>query len=419
MATKNNLIQDEILTQIKPSAEEIKRFSQAAKEVIAKLNQYLPDAEAILGGSGAKDTWLRGSHDLDIFVQFNYVKYSSKSDQLSAKLGAVVKKAFPKTKIETLHGSRDYFRLAYLGHNFEIVPILALKKIEQAKNITDISPLHSKWVNRQAKGLTDEIRLAKQFCKANNLYGAESYLSGFSGYVLEILVIHYGGFTKLLQAAVRWKPKEVVDTAKHYPKGKALFNINKSKLQSPLIVVDPVDKSRNAAAALSEEKFNLFKQTVQSYLKKPSLNFFEHQEIALEKLPWKTGRVIALKIIPLPGKRDVVGMKLVKAFNFIKSKLKQFGVKESGWEWNKEVFFFLVADKKERPKVEIRVGPLVSMNEFAADFKKKNKYTYVDKGRIYARVTVVKTALKEVVKDLIKDTYFKERVAKVEIITSF
>ena len=36
-----------------------------------------------------------------------------------------------------------------------------------------------------------------------------------------------------------------------------LRSMDKSKL-SPLVVIDPIQKERNAAAALSKEKFNLF-----------------------------------------------------------------------------------------------------------------------------------------------------------------
>ena len=36
---------------------------------------------------------------------------------------------------------------------------------------------------------------------------------------------------------------------------------------SPLIVIDPVDKERNAAAALSINKFSSFKRLAKNYLK--------------------------------------------------------------------------------------------------------------------------------------------------------
>jgi len=140
-----------------------------------------------------------------------------------------------------------------------------LKKASEVVNITDISPLHSKWVNKFGKGLKDEIRLAKQFCKANKLYGAESHITGFSGYVLEILTIHYKGFKNLIKAITKWKPKVIIDTEKYHKK--PLFDLDKSKTHSPIIIIDPVQKSRNASAAVDIEKFNKLIQYSKEFLK--------------------------------------------------------------------------------------------------------------------------------------------------------
>ena len=190
-----------ILAAIKPSKGEEKQFSTSANGFLRTLNAVLVDARAILGGSGAKGTWLSGNHDVDIFVLFDYKKYADKSGELSNLLEKYLKKAFPKAKIERLHGSRDYFQLSFKGLMFEVVPILKISKAEQARNITDISPLHSAWVNKHAAKVKDDIRSLKQFCKANNLYGAESYIGGFSGYVLEIVTAYYGSFEKVLKAS--------------------------------------------------------------------------------------------------------------------------------------------------------------------------------------------------------------------------
>src|SRR3989344_4333491 len=166
---------EKVLTKIKPSKEEEKNFTQATASFIKTLNSALTTtgAKAILGGSGAKDTWLSGSYDVDIFVLFDYQQFASRTSELSDLLQPVLKKRF--SKISRLHGSRDYFQLRYKNLNVEVIPILKITKAEQAKNITDVSPLHSVWVNQHTKNLKDDIRLAKQFLKAHNLYGAESH----------------------------------------------------------------------------------------------------------------------------------------------------------------------------------------------------------------------------------------------------
>ena len=402
----------EVLKKIKPNKEEQAKFKQSSDSFLEKIK--IKDAQAILGGSGAKDTWLSGNHDVDIYVVFDYKKYAKKSPELSGILEKELKRCFPKIKIEQLHGSRDYFQLNYQNRLFEIIPILQINKAKEALNITDISPLHSVWINKHTKKLKDEIRLAKQFCKANNLYGAESYLAGFSGYVLEILIAHYGSFEKLLRASQLWKIKEIVDTEKHYQKKTALLNLNQSKLQSSLIVIDPVDKSRNASAALGTEKFSLFKKLAKSYLQQPNTNFFTKKEISFPELKKETENkklnLVYLELQPLTGKRDVVGSKLLKAFQFLEQHLTAFEIKKSGWDWNKYYFFL---GKRELPKVIIRPGPPLNLKQFVKDFQKKNKDNFIKDGRIYAKIKVQNPKLEDYLSQLLKDEYVQEKIKKI------
>ena len=272
-----------VLNKIIPSTVEKKNYTEIANTFIKKLQKNLPTAKIILGGSAKKGTLISGNHDIDLFVAFNLKKHLN--DNLTEILEKAIKKSFPKLAISKLHGSRDYFQTTYHDYTLEIVPILKITKAEQAQNITDISPLHAQWVNKKATAkVKDDIRLLKQFCKANKLYGAESFISGFSGYVLEILTIHYGSFKKVLQSATKWKKKQIIDPSKFYKKDLALFHINNSKLNSPIIVVDPVDKSRNAAAALSEEKLAIFVRSAKKYLRNPTVELFQVRKINIEKL---------------------------------------------------------------------------------------------------------------------------------------
>ncbi len=428
-----------ILAQIKPSAAERKHFHQITAEFLHQLNSKLKKtkATAILGGSGAKDTWLAGNHDIDIFVCFDYQKYADKTSELSHILKPFIAKAFAGKRITRRHGSRDYFQINYRGCTFEIIPILKIKKAAQAKNITDVSPLHARWVSKKAKKLKDEIRLAKQFLRAQSLYGAESYIAGFSGYALEILIAYYGSLEKLLKASQAWKVKEVVDVENHYPKKDALFQLNKSKTQSPLIVIDPVDKNRNASAALSLEKFLKLKEVAKKYLAQPLPACFEAEMVSLPTLHKEAENrklnLVYITVQPLPGKEDVVGMKLVKVFEFLRNKLKPFSVVKSGWRWDKKdtmkekdkrkgngrkkeaLFYFLLA-KRELPKVAVRTGPPLTLQEHVAGFKKRYKDTFVENDRVMARVTVKEYQLADCVHALLKEQYVKERVGKDKVV---
>ncbi len=410
----------QVLVKIKPNPLEQRHAKEITASFLKSLNSKLKDAQAILGGSGAKDTWLAGNHDVDVFVRFDYQKYADKSLELSKFLQAALQKAFPKIKISRVHGSRDYFQLCFQSLNLEVIPILKIGKAEQAKNITDVSPLHSLWVNKHTKKIKDEIRLAKQFLKANNMYGAESHIMGFSGYVVEILLAQYGSFEKLLKAGQSWKIKDVVDAAKHYPKKDALFHLNTSKTQSPLIVIDPVDKRRNAAAALSGDKFQLFQKKAKEYLAHTDISFFEKEVIDFASLQkeaqQKKKNLVFIEITPLSGKEDVVGTKLLKVFEFLKGKLIPFSLVKSGWEGvkGKDAQFYFLLAKKELPHTEIRSGPPLELKEHVARFRKEHRDTLVKEGKIYAKVKVEFPRVEDLVKAVLKGKYVQERVGKVK-----
>jgi len=401
------------MSAIIPNKEERSKFEQAYTLFLKKLNAQLKGAQAILGGSSAKDTWLPQSHDIDVFVAYDHKKYAEKSSQLSGLLEPILEKLFPK--LERVNGSRDYFQIPFQDYIFEVVPILKIEKAEQAVNLTDVSPLHTKWVNGKGKKLKNEIRKAKAFFKAHRLYGAESYINGFSGYVLEILVINYGSFDKLLQAALKWSEKTVIDYENYYQKGMVFYEINKSKLLSPLIVVDPVDKARNAAAALSLEKFQTLKKVARAYLKDPSEDYFQQEQISLAQVKKLAKRLpfVYLEITPLKGKRDVVGAKLLKAFNFLQQELASFQLQQAAWDYSPQTIFYFILTKKELPPVEVRSGPPLKLKNFVADFKKKNKETFSQDGRIYARLKVVHPQLADFLQFTLKKRYFKEKVASV------
>lgn len=421
----NNSIK-EVLLEIKPSKEEEKEVNKRINDFIKRVNNTLNSSEykAVLGGSGAKGTWLKDSHDADIFVQFNYKKYKDKSNKLSDILEKKLEKKFKN--IQRLHGSRDYFQIIENDFTFEIVPILKINKSEDAMNITDVSMLHSKWVNNKIKKnpkLSDDIRLTKKLCKANKIYGAESYINGFSGYICEILTIYYKSFRRLIREISKWEKKVIIDPEKYYrTKHEVLFNLNNSKLTSPLVVVDPVQKDRNAAAALADDKFEIFIDLSKNFIKSPSKKFFERKEITPKSLKKKYNKdeLLILDIISKKGKEDVIGCKLLKAFDFITKKIEknEFFIKDKGWQFDKEnnSLMWWVIKKDKRSKTKIVQGPPTEMKDHVKTFKKKYKNNFDKKGILYAEVKREYMNSKNLIKHLVKEKYFKEKVKNVKIV---
>jgi tRNA nucleotidyltransferase (CCA-adding enzyme) len=410
----------DIIKRIKPRKEEIIDFQKTTEEFLKKLNTKLKNAEVILGGSGAKGTWLTKNHDIDCFARFDYDICCHKTMDLSDMLGDSLKKAFPKMKIKRVHGSRDYFQLTYKNFDFEVVPVLKIRTLKEALNITDMSPLHADWVNKHTKKLKDEILLAKQFFKAQKLYGAESHIGGFSGYTLEILIIYYGSFEKLLKSTEKWKEGMVVDVENHYPKKDALFNLNKSK-HSILTLIDPIDKSRNALAALTKEKFQLTKKVARQYLKTKNISFFEKKPFDVQLLHKEAQRkkqhLLLLSVDPLEGKADVVGMKIIKVHDHLARNLQDFDIKKSGWEWDKgeQGWIYFMLEDNELPMIELRVGPPIHLKEAVQAFKKKHKKTSVKKMHVVAEVKRDFPLLSDFVKNILKEKYVKDKVKKIKI----
>ncbi|HIG97976.1 TPA: CCA tRNA nucleotidyltransferase [Candidatus Woesearchaeota archaeon] len=425
---------EEVKSDKRPTTEESRKVANVAKEFVANLETALKAAKLkaapVVGGSGAKGTWLKGMHDIDIFVCFDYARYKEKSRELSEFLAVAVKKTFPRH--ERLHGSRDYFKVSYNGYNFEVIPILKIARANQARNITDASLLHAVWVTKEARkkpGLADEIRLAKAFCKAQRVYGAESYVRGFSGYACEVLTIYYGGFLKLATAAAsKWKKqiaagkKIVVDAAGHYKGRDPTRELNEAKVQSELIVIDPIQKDRNATAALSSEVLWKFITATECLLKNPAKSQFERQDVTAETLAKKArGKsLIIIEAKPLPGKEDVVGAKLMKVFGHFLKALEENGFKtsKSGWEWNGkkagDAMLWYALDKKV-PEAEIREGPPLDKTIHADSFRKehsekKGSPVFERNGRLYARIERAYSKPQQLVKTMIaEDEYLKDK----------
>src|SRR3989338_5432529 len=159
-------ILSEVLSRITPPEDEVSATQQHAEKVLAKLNKALKGikAKATVQRSFQKNTQLRHTFDIDVFVHFDYKKYSPNDKTISDLLERKLRKLFGK--VERLHGSRDYFQVSMPPYAFEIIPILHIRSSRQARNITDVSPLHAKWVARNSKGKLGDIRLAKAFLRA-------------------------------------------------------------------------------------------------------------------------------------------------------------------------------------------------------------------------------------------------------------
>ncbi|MFC1682349.1 nucleotidyltransferase domain-containing protein, partial [Nanoarchaeota archaeon] len=376
-----------------------------------KLKKLKIDAEVFVGGSFAKRTAIKkDKYDVDIFVRFDK-KYNN------SELSWLLKKVLEGfNNVVAVHGSRDYYRvLISRDFFFEIVPVRKIKKLEEAENVTDLSFSHVSYIRKKIKSkkILNDIKLAKAFCYANNCYGAESYIHGFSGYGLELLVYYYGGFVKFLKAMIKVKDKEVVDIEKHFKnKKEVLMNLNAAKLSSPVVLVDGTFKQRNALAGLSHETFEKFRKVSSEFLKNPELSYFDLKKIDFKSLERNAIKnkldFVLVKLETCRQEGDIAGSKLKKFFDHLNFEIGGFfDVKEKGFEYGGAQSargFFSVKSKKEI----LVSGPFVEDKKNVSLFKKKHKKTFVKSGKVYS-----KEKAPENLKDFLKEWKVKNKV-KIE-----
>jgi tRNA CCA-adding enzyme len=346
------------------------------------------DVGIVAGGSFAKNTMIKKDvFDVDIFLKFGK-KHRDISDLAEKLLGGLKKKR--------VHGSRDYFRIRAKNNVIiEVIPVVKIKRPDEAENITDLSLFHVNYVRKFPRKILDEIILAKAFCYASKCYGAESYINGFSGYALELLVYNYGSFLGFLRAMGRIdaKGKKVIDIEKRFRSGsEAMMDINSAKLQSPIILIDPTCKERNALAALSTGTFLRFQKACRDFLRNPSSKLFEKKPVDFKKMEkaWKGKGLdfVLLKAATNRQEGDIAGSKLLKFQDHLSGEIeKYFQIKaeEFSYESGNSAIYAFAA--KRRGEI-IHRGPKASDKTNAERFKKRRKSTFVKSGRVYSKEKV-------------------------------
>jgi len=427
---KINSILADVKSRVKPDNSILRNIDDAVKKINNYIHSSKIDAECVKGGSIAKNTFLKNDHDVDLFVRFAS-RYPD--EELSDMLETILKETFPKQAINRIHGSRDYYQFKLNELDYEIIPVIKLHKsnFHESRNITDFSPLHVEWTGKhiaQKPELSDEIRIAKQFCKANNVYGAESYINGFSGHIVDILIIYYGSFLSLIKKfssidEVSIKSPIIIDTERAL--ANPLKELNKSKI-SPLIIVDPVQSTRNAATALGKEKLLVFIDACKRFIENPSKDFFEMNKFDLKKKinemknKNESCKLILIKIKTLDGSKDVVGTKVYKVYaDLIKQiSLNDFKILDSFWNFDfkkKSSIILYAFDKEKLSETLERIGPPLNSKIDVQKFKEKHDKTRIKGNRIYSTIKRKYVIPEKLLKDLFEEKYISDRVKGISI----
>ncbi|MDP7078642.1 MAG: CCA tRNA nucleotidyltransferase [Candidatus Undinarchaeales archaeon] len=260
----------EIRSELVPEPLEAERIRSLAKRVLAtgidQASQLGMSARPVLVGSVAKGTWLPGARDVDVFLLFPQELSREALREHGLALGQAVVGALGGTAT-VAYAEHPYVKGEVDGFAVDLVPAYQVDAATKKVSSVGRTPFHTKFVcGRISESQRGEVRLLKRFCTGCDLYGADTRTQGLSGYLCELLVLHYGSFIDVLEAVAVWEPPVIIDIEDHRDEG--------IRFSEPVLVIDPVDPRRNVAAALSSENLHIFSLAARDFLGKPNRQFF-------------------------------------------------------------------------------------------------------------------------------------------------
>ena len=390
---------DSVLKRITPSKMEEKKIHKFSDKLVKKAED-ISGLKACMCGSIGKHTWLRGDHDIDLFILFHHVN----RDELEKKGLSIGKKIVKKMRGRYIikYAEHPYVHARIRGFDVDIVPCYKMKKGECVKSAVDRSPLHLEYILKKLRKKND-VRLLKQFCKGIDVYGSDARHLGFSGYLCELLVIKYGSFKKVVKEATNWKLQQLI----------TLTDNGAKRFREPLVFIDPTDSNRNVAANLSNENLMKFISASREFLKKPSKKYFFPKTSKLtaremRKLKNRKSEFMALVM----KKPDIIDDTL---YPQLRRTIKRFEtlirhnefVVLRGFEFtNKEMIIVFEFETWELTDVKKMIGPPIYSKEHSKEFLTKYKeplyVPYVEDGRWVADKEREFKTVKKLIKSVMK-----------------
>jgi len=370
-----------VAAKMEPTAAERKRVGQVAEQLRAKLirevERYGLEAEVRLDGSVAKDTWLRGDADIDIFLR---VPTSLERTDLEKRCLNVARRALKGYEIVERFAEHPYVESHVDGIRVNVVPCYRVER-GAWRSATDRTPFHTEYViSHLSTNQRGEVRLLKAFLKAIEVYGADVKVSGFSGMLCETLVMYYGSFTKTLEEARSWKTPTVIDLEHHYAgREREVLDL----FEEPLIVIDPVDRGRNLAASISRRKLWEFVGAARAFSGKPDARFFVSRKIVplspmrfRREMDRRCWNVVAIKFGRVDAVVDIVWSQLYRSERALRNMLKQEGfnvLRSASWSNEKDLNLILFElEEVTLPPVRKHVGPPVARSQPSGLFLDKH-----------------------------------------------
>ena len=350
-----------------------KKVDSIANQVFSLVNKEVGKYQSIVsihfGGSYAKETLTPKKIDIDIFVKFKKTTTEKNFEKIGRKIGFDSLKKF---KPYVRYSEHPFVEATIDGIGVNIVPCYDVKKGDW-KSAADRSTFHTEFMSEKLTGsMKNDIRILKYFLKINGMYGAEIAKQGFSGYVCEVLVYYLGSFENVLKKMAKLQNKEMIGESPR-------------KFESPIVIIDPIDRNRNLGAAISIENVTSFILIARNFLKKNSITYFK------EKSKMKISADLAknMLIVNFKYKKrsdDIIYGQIKRAASSIESQMNNEGfnvLRNNVVVYDEKASLLFLLESLEISKNEIRVGPDVFSADYSTKFitinAKKSKLIWTDK----------------------------------------
>jgi tRNA nucleotidyltransferase (CCA-adding enzyme) len=387
-----------------PSKLNQKKLEKITREIENEIMNFKDNRilEVIVGGSFAKGTWLENDTDIDFFVMIESTVERKEFEEIGKSVGFY---ALRKYKPYLRYSEHPYVEgiveglvdRIVDGIRINVVPCYKVEK-NKWKSAADRSPFHTIFMQSSLNDyLKGQVRVLKKFLKSIGIYGSQISVSGFSGYVTEVLVLKYGSFRHVLQTFADLKPNYII----------SLESLNEKaigKFDSPIIIIDPIDSNRNLGAAISSECLAKFVLASRLFLKEPSIEFFKRPRKSSSKIINSIkSNLLIIEFKIQKRSPDILWGQLKRKLTSISRQLENARfkvIKKICFTDEKEhaVFIFMI-EFMNLSKLNLNLGPeIFRKNETNSFIKKRGKGSimlWTDDMRIVCIEERKKTSIKE------------------------
>lgn len=352
-------IEREVLARIAPDRALLDRLGDVREHLVRRAsteaNRHgIPLRRALVAGSAARGTFLHERFDIDLFLLFPPDLSRERLEAEGLRLAEAILEAPEKHYAE-----HPYLRGRFEGFTVEAVPGYAIEDPSHPLTAVDRTPFHQEFLAAHlAPAQVDQVRLTKQFLRALGVYGSEARTAGFSGYLVELLIVRFGTFRDLLRTAQSWRLPVRLATPGSRPAVPE---------DVAMILDDPVDPHRNVATALSAESLARFVLAAREFLRAPSVAAFFPSPSSLLSLADAKARVAArgthVAIARLPRPKlvdDILYPQLRKAERSLRDEAMRLGfvvLGTSSVAGVSDLWVGLETGSSTLPKVRVQAGP--------------------------------------------------------------